>query len=634
MTKDLYSSDSIESLDPLSFTRLRPGVYCGNTEYSTQLVVELFSNALDEHNLGHGNKIKITIEEDNIITVEDEGQGFLVNEMREDGKTVLEASFSVLNTSAKYSEDGVYGSCALGLNGVGSKICVFLSHFTEVKTCRDGEYEHIWFEEGVFSKRELGVCDPDVSGTWVKFQPSEEFFDHPEPNIKELKRMFHEICCLCPKLEVDFNGKIISHSEGLENLVKEKIGSSDLALTSSLLFQEKQDKYELSCGLCYSSGNGTTIVPYVNYGLTDSGPHIVAAKTCLTRTINKWAKEQGILGEKDKNLEGSALQEGMILVFNLVSPGVSYDAQTKSRIVNNDFVSFINEALGKHLEIWLDNNPQDGRVIVEKALLARKAAEAAKKAREAVRAKADKSKADKVFKMPTTLTDCWSKNRKECELLIAEGKSAASGLVASRDSKTQAVYGVRGKMISALKTTPAALMKNQEVNNLVQALGLECDSTTAKMKYDESKLRYGKIIACADADPDGKAIENLLFNILWFMCPELIVNGHVWSAVPPLFRITTKANEYIYCRDEKELQEKKQKIGEKNILSINRNKGLGEQDSEELAECLLEPKTRNIVQLSVDDFGLAEGTFQLLYGKEVAARLQFLNEHLEEANID
>ena len=627
-----YTAESIESLSPLEFTRLRPGVYCGSTEYSTQLIVELFSNALDEHNLGHGNTIKITVDNDNVVTVQDEGQGFLINELRDDGKTVFEAALSVLNTSGKYRDDGVYEGTSLGLNGIGAKLPTFLSHWLVGMTWRDGKYERVYFEEGVFTKREYDSYLKNCSGTAIKFKPSEEFFKHPEPDMKYLEKMFNDICGLCPGLTVELNGKIINHSDGIQYLVNDRVGN-DIRLTEDLIFQESKDKYKIDCGLCYSSRSSSDITAYVNYGLTDMGPHITAIKSCITRTMNKWAKEQGLLKEKDKNLEGAALQEGLVLVFNLVSPGISYDAQTKSRIVSNEFVPFLNEVFSKQLEIWLDNHPDYGKTIIEKALLARKAAEAAKKAREAVRAKAEDNKKEKVFRLPTTLADCWSKKRLDCELLIAEGKSAASGLVAARDSEFQAVYGVRGKMLSVLKSTPAAIMKNQEINNLVQALGLEVNPLTAKMTYDKSKLRYGKIIACADADPDGKLIENLLFNALWYMCPDLIVEGHVYSAVPPLFRITTKKNEYIYCKDETELEAKKTQLGSQ-VLAIGRNKGLGEQDSEELSYCLLEPATRNVMQLTVEDIGATDIMFKKLYGKAVEPRLRFLNEHLEEANVD
>ena len=249
--------------------------------------------------------------------------------------------------------------------------------------------------------------------------------------------------------------------------------------------------------MTYTSKSASKIIAYVNYGLTEQGPHIVALKSCITRVFNKWAKEQGILKTKEKNLDGDSLQEGLVLVFNLISPGISYDSQTKGRIVSKDYVPFLNEVFSQQLEFWLDNNPTDGKTIVEKALLARRAAEAAKKAREAVKKKADKK--DKVFKLPTKLTDCWTKDRSKAELLIAEGLSAASGLVAARDSEFQAVYGVRGKMLSVLKASADKVMKNQEINNIVVALGLDYNPLTGKMKYDKRKLRYDKIIACADA---------------------------------------------------------------------------------------------------------------------------------------
>lgn len=416
---DQYTADSIESLDPLSFTRLRPGVYCGSTEYSTQLVIELFSNALDEFNLGHGDKIEIEIDKDkNVIFIQDYGQGFLINEMRDDGKTVLEAAFSVLNTSGKYREDGVYEGTSLGLNGIGGKLPNYLSHWCEVESVRNGKGETVYFEEGVFVKREL--FDTNLpNGTSITFNPSEEFFKNPLPDMNYLNKMLNDICCLCPKLTVELNGKIISHEKGIWDLISTK---DDIALTDKLVFQEKKDKYSLDCGLVYSAGSSSSFTSYVNYGLTDSGPHITAIKSCITRVLNKWAKEQGLLKEKDKNLDGASLQEGLILAFNLVSPGIAYDAQTKSRIVSNDFVPFLNESFSKHFETWLDHNPQFGENIVEKALLARKAAEAAKKAREAVKNKAEKKTKLKIAAMPSKLADCHGKNRMECEIYLTEGE--------------------------------------------------------------------------------------------------------------------------------------------------------------------------------------------------------------------
>lgn len=636
--KTLYSEDSIESLSPLEFTRKRPGVYAGSVEYSTQLVIELFSNALDEHNLGHGNLIEVNYKSDsNEIQVQDNAQGFPVNVWRDDGKTVLQASFDTLNTSGKYSKDGVYGASALGLNGIGSKICTYLSHYLVVETQDgSGRGERVFFEEGVFQKREIFDTDKKT-GTLVSFQPSEEFFTHPEPDIKVLCKLFDDTCGLCPNLNVRFymNGKDFQsycHPEGLVSLVDNIVGKDISIISSPLRFQAQQDKYSLDCGLSYTSKSGNDIIAYVNYGLTDQGPHITALKSAITRVMNKWAREKGLLKEKETNIDGTSLQEGLVLVFNLVAPNISYDAQTKSRIVSNDFVSFLIDSFSTQLELWLDTNPQDGQNIIEKALIARKATEAAKKAREAVKQKAN-AKQDKVFKMPTKLTDCWTKDRSKAELLIAEGLSAASGLVAARNSEFQAVYGVRGKMLSILKTTPDKIMKNQEINNIIVALGLDYSPATGKMVYDKSKLRYDKIIACADADFDGYAIENLLFNILWYLCPELVINGHVYSSVPPLFRVTTKKNEYIYLKDQQALDDYKQ-AHVANIKTIGREKGLGEMDAEELSYSLLDPATRNVVQLEVNDVEQTSQLFQDLYGKNVEPRVKFILEHSEEAQTD
>ena len=517
--KTIYSDDSIESLTPLEFTRKRPGVYAGSTEYSTQLVIELFSNALDEHNLGHGNLIEVYYHpEKNTIEVVDHAQGFPVDSWREDGKTILQASFDTLNTSGKYSEDGVYGASALGLNGIGSKICTYLSHYLVVETSDgSGKIERVFFEEGVFQKREV-LEDPvlaENTGTCVTFQPSEEFFTNPEPDLKVLRKLFDDTCGLCPKLQVRLyvdgeKTEVFRHPEGITSLVDNLVGKDIPIVASTLSFKEAEGSYSLDCGLSYTSRSHSDIVAYVNYGLTDQGPHITSLKSAITRVMNKWAREQGLLKEKDSNIDGSSLQEGLILVFNLVAPNISYDAQTKSRIVSNDFVPFLNEVFSTQLELWLDTNPQSAQNIIEKALIARKAAEAAKRAREAVKQKAN-TKQDKVFKLPTKLTDCWTKNRSKAELLVAEGLSASSGLVAARNSEFQAVYGVRGKMLSVLKTTPDKVMKNQEINNIVVALGLDYNPATGKMKYDKSKLRYDKIIACADADFDGQQHGQLYF---------------------------------------------------------------------------------------------------------------------------
>lgn len=630
---NLYKDDSIESLSAREHVRLRPGMYIGDTKDATHLAIEILGNAIDEFNIGHGSSIIISTFSDGSISITDEGQGFPINVIRNDGETVLQASFDVINTSGKYSDEGVYEGTAIGLNGIGAKATNFLSHWLTVYSENvEGKCELVHFKEGIFEYRTLGERVLNHAGTRVVFQPSEEFFENPTINEKKLFDFCEDITCLCQGLTIVFNGKNIKHDNGIQDLLKKHQGKDITILNQPFIIQKKQDKQAISLGLTYTSRSSSTIIPYVNCGLTSVGPHITAIKSCITRTLNKWAKEQGILKAKDKNLDGPSLQEGMILVVNITADGVAYDAQVKSTVTKID-TSFISTTLGENFEIWLDNNVDDSKNIIEKALIARRAAEAAKKAREKIKAKVNTPIKKKVIQLPTTLTDCWSKDRSKCELFVAEGKSAAAGLVAGRDSEFQAIYGVRGKMLSVLKTAPANIYKNQEINNLVQALGLDVDEKTCKLTYDEKKLRYGKIIAAADADFDGFAIENLLFNILWYMCPELITNGHVYSAVPPLFRVTTKKNEYVYLRDAEALAAYQKEHGAQ-VQSIGRLKGLGEQDSDELSYCLLDPETRNVLQLKVEDYGKTDKMFQDLYGKRVEPRVQFLAKHLEEARVD
>lgn len=624
MAKNDYTKESIQSLTPREHVRKRPSMYCGDTSTPNQLMMELFSNALDEHNIGHGDTIDIFIDDkSNHCSIQDYGQGFLVDEKREDGKTVFQAAFDTMNTSGKYTEDGVYEGSSLGLNGIGGKLVTYLSNSTITKTTRDGKWECNEFVDGILSKHETGIAEKDAkNGTFVSYFPDAQFFGTDRTSIPFFKKFFNDITCICPTLTVFLNGEKISHNS-IEDMLDEKRGKDIEIVGNHFVMNTDQ----INLAMTFTSGSQAKIIPYVNYGITSSGPHITGIKSTLTRVFNNWAKENNLLTAKDKNLDGAAIQEGIVLVCNINSKGIKYNAQVKDDIIDMD-TSFTS-ALGQQLEAWLDNNPEDAKAILEKAILARKAAEAAKRARAAVK---NKKKNSGYIKMPTTLSDCWSKNRSECELIICEGKSAQSGLVAARDSKTQAIYGVRGMMISARKTTVQKFLKNQEVNNLLIALGLNVDSSTGKIKYDVNKLRYGKIIACADADAPGAAIENLLFNILWYICPELIQNGHVYSAVPPLFRVTTKNNEYVYLRDATALEEYKKKHGNK-IKSIGREKGLGEMDSEELGDTLLNASTRNIVQLCVSDIDKTEQMFEDLYGKAVQPRVDYILNHSENGKV-
>ena len=629
--KTLYNEESIESLSPLEFTRLRPQVYAGDTTYATQLAIEIFSNAVDEYRLQHGSKIEVWIKGTK-VRIRDYGQGFIPNSFRDDGKTILEAAFSVLNTSGKYREDGTYEGTSLGSFGIGSKITTYLSHWLTVQTNRDGQYELIHFVEGEFKERSSGKIN-GPSGTIVEWEPSEEFFTQPEVNISELKTLFKTIAALCPGLtiELDDNGTKTTYfsKNGINDLVDEAVENKEL-IKNRFVMNYQNDKNKIDMVMTYTSNYSLTMVPYVNTGLTANGPHISQIKSLLTREFNKFFRDKKWLKDKDENLTGDDIQEGLYIIFNITAPNVAYDAQVKTRITKIEMAPFT-QAIAEDLRLWLDGNEKEIKMIADKALNARKARLAAQKAREAVRDKGPKTPKAKMLNLPTKLVDCWGKDRSKCELFIAEGDSAANGLVEARDAEYTAVFPIRGKIIAAYKNSSEKIFANAEVTNIIKAIGLDLDIKTHKLIYDPKKLRYGKILLAADADPDGASIRNLLIEMFWWLCPELITNGHIYTTIPPLFRITTKKNEYIYLKDQAALDEYKVKhAGEK--FAINRNKGLGEQDAEELYEALLNPETRNVEQLVIEDRTATEDLIECLMGPSVPPRRSYLLKHSEEAN--
>ena len=631
----LYDEKSIESLSPLEFTRLRPGVYAGDTTYSTQLLVEIVSNAVDEFRLGHGTEIKVNIDKD-IITVRDFGQGFIPNSIREDGKTILEAAFSVLNTSGKYREDGTYEGTSLGSFGIGSKITTFLSHWLEVVTYRDEKFEQIKFQEGVFESRKVGDTT-FRSGTLVRWQPSEEFFTHTEVEIDKIKSLFKTISCLCPGLTIELtevldkdNIVTIFYSEnGLNDLVDSAVKNKEI-ITNRFNMKFAEEKNKMDLVMTYTSNYSSTIVPYVNTGLTESGPHITQLKTTLTREFNKFFREKKWLKDKDENLTGDDIQEGMYLVFNITAPNVSYDAQVKSRITKIDTKPFI-QALSENLQAWFSVNEKEIKGIAEKAINARKARDAAKKAREAVREN-QKKKKEKVLKFDSKLADCFSKDRAKCEIYITEGDSASGNLKTARDNEFQAVMPVRGKILNTQKATLEKIQKNAEIMTMIDAFGLTVDVKNMKVTYRPEDLRYGKIIIMSDADVDGAHIKNLFYTFIWNFCPELIIDGYIYAGVPPLYKIVTNKG-YKYLKNDEELEKYRQEnVGKK--YEVKRMKGLGEMGVDETEETLTDPNNRIIKQITVEDIEGTNILFDQLMGTGVAARKAYIKEHSKEATYN
>lgn len=627
---NLYNKESIESLDPLQFTRLKPQVYCGDTTYSTQLLVEIVSNSIDEFKLGHGDKIDITLINKDTISVRDYGQGILVNSLREDGKTVLEAVFSVLNTSGKYREDGTYEGTSLGNFGIGSKLPTFLSHNLTVTSYRDGEYETIEFIEGVFDRREVGKTK-EKSGIYVAWQPSEEFFTHTNVELNKVKDYLKTLSCLCPGLNISLTDKktdkVINYysDNGINDLVTDLVKDKEI-INNRLCIKDKDGKNDIDLVLTYTSNYSSTIVPYVNTGLTESGNHISQIKTIITREFNKFFREKKWLKDKDDNLSGEDIQEGMFLVFNLTAPNVKYDAQVKSRITSIDMKPF-NSIISANIQTWLSINEKEIKEIADKTINAKKARDAAKKARESIRAK-EKKRKEKVLKFDTKLADCNSKDRSKCEVYITEGDSASGNLKTARNNKFQAIMPIRGKILNVRKATLEKIQKNQEIMTMIDAFGLTVDMKTMKLTYDPADLRYDKIIIMSDADVDGAHIKNLFYTFIWTFCPELVLDGHIYAGVPPLYKVTEGKDTYIYLKDDEELEKYRAKATKK--YQVKHLKGLGEMSADE-TEILVDPEQRIIRQITVDDIMKTDDLFDDLMGTKIVPRKEFIQIHSHEA---
>lgn len=559
MAKNDYTKESIQSLTPREHVRKRPSMYCGDTSTPNQLMMELFSNALDEHNIGHGDTIDVSIDKSGLCRIEDFAQGFLVDEMRDDGKTVFQAAFDTMNTSGKYTDDGVYEGSSLGLNGIGTKLVTYLSKNVMAETVREGRWECNSFSDGVLYSHQSGDAKQTAhTGTTVTYLPDEQFFGTGKTSVLFFKKFFNDITCICPTLTVFLNGEKISHNS-IEDMLDEKRGK-DIEIVGNH-FVMNTDKINLA--MTFTSGSQAKIIPYVNYGITSSGPHITGIKSTLTRVFNNWAKENNLLTAKDKNLDGAAIQEGIVLVCNINSKGVKYNAQVKDDIIDMD-TSFTT-ALGQQLEVWLDSNPEDAKAILEKAILARKAAEAAKRARAAV--KNNKKRGNKVKILnPDKLKDAEFLGQ-DSTLLVVEGLSAGASMCVAREIDKYGILMLRGKLINALANKDDRLLKNEEIQLLFKALGIKPHED-----YEETNLRYGRIGICVDSDSDGYHIGLLIASALEHFCPKFIQENRLCWLRSPLYIVKGKDKEQYYFTDqEMDAARPNLPVG----VEVQRCKGLG-----------------------------------------------------------
>ena len=613
MSNNLYNEESIKSLSPLEFTRLRPGVYCGSTEYATQPLIEIVSNAIDEYKAGHGDIIDVTINKDNSCCVRDYAQGFLINSKRDDGKTILQAAFDTLNTSGKFTDDGVYEGTALGLNGIGSKLTNFLAHWLVVTSFRDGKFEKVSFKEGVFSNREIG--NSNEHGTKVEWLPSEEFFTSNKVEINRIKELFDVLVCLCPGLTINLttpDERVSFFSKnGLNDLVDKKVKDNELINNRmNMSFENGRNKMDMV--ITYTSNYSLNMISYVNTGETDAGPHITQIKTILTREFNKFFKEKKWLKDKDTNFSGDDIQEGLLIAFNITAPGVSYDAQIKSRIVKLDMTPFTS-AIVENLQYWFNNNEKEIKLIFDKAASARKAREAAKKAREAARKPKEKGLKAKM-KLSNKFIDCANKNPSERNLLLVEGLSAGSAAVEARNAKTDCIYMLRGKIISPLKTSIDKILANQEMSDIVRVIGAGFGDT-----FDVSKMNFDKIVITTDMDSDGADIELLLITFFFTYMRPLIEAGKLYRAVTPLY-IVKIGKEELYFYTEEEMD--KFKATHKNNYEVLRAKGLGELDAADLHKVCFEKQ--RFKRITISDLQKTKVLLDTLQGQAVTPRKQFI----------
>ena len=529
---------------------------------------------------------------------------------------------------------GTYEGTSLGSFGIGSKITTFLSHWLRVTTFRGGMYEQVKFKEGVFEHRSVDKqVGQSQTGTLVEWQPSEEFFTHTEVELPKIKELFKVISCLCPGLEIiltvvgDTNYIYLSKN-GINDLVDEAIKDKEIINNRfNMKFEEGKNKMDMV--LTYTSNYSLNLIPYVNTGLTEKGPHITQVKTIITKEFNKFFRDKKWLKDKDENLTGDDIQEGMYIVFNITAPNIAYDAQVKSTVTKIDMTPFT-QILADNLQVWFNSNEKEVKTIFDKAAAAKKAREAAKNARERVRE--NNKKKEKALKFDSKLADCYSKDRSKCEIYITEGDSASGNLKSARNNEFQAVMPVRGKILNTQKASLDKIQKNAEIMTMIDAFGLYIDTKTMKVTYDKNSLRYGKIIIESDADVDGAHIKNLFYTFIWNFCPQLIEDGYVYAGVPPLYKVTI-GKEYKYIKNDEELEEFKKTIGDKKI-TVNRMKGLGEMSVDETEETLTDPDNRIIKQITVEDAAAADKLFNDLMGTAIVARKDFIKEHSKEATYN
>ena len=626
-----YQAENITVLEGLEAVRKRPGMYIGTTSERGlhHLVWEIVDNSVDEALAGYCNRIEVSILPDNIIEVKDNGRGIPVGIHPKYGKSALEIVLTVLHAGGKFENDNYKVSG--GLHGVGVSVVNALSEWLEVTVRTDGKIWYQRYDRGIPEEdvKEIGIAGKDEHGTTVRFKADYEIFETLVYDYNTLKNRLKELAYLNKDLEIHltdsrkepFKKEEFKFEGGIVDFLKEITEDTEKLISEPIYMSGEIDNVAVDIAFLYTVNQAEIIYSFVNNINThEGGTHVSGFRTVLTRVINDVGKTQGYLKEKDGKLLGNDIREGVTAIVSVKVLQPQFEGQTKTKLGNSEVSGIVSTIVGNSLKIVLEDNPNDTKIIIDKILNSKKAREAAQRARELVLRKS----VLEVGSLPGKLADCSSKDPAECEIYIVEGDSAGGSAKQGRDRSHQAILPLRGKILNVEKAGLHKALENNEVRSMITAFG-----TSIGDSFNIEKLRYGKIIIMTDADVDGAHIRTLLLTFLYRYLVELIYNGHVYIAQPPLYKITT-GKQIRYAYSDKELKEITSVFeGEDKRYTLQRYKGLGEMNPEQLWETTMDPKSRTLLQVTIDDARAADMLFDKLMGDKVDPRREFIEENAE-----
>ncbi len=630
-----YDANSISILEGLEAVRKRPGMYIGSvsTKGLNHLIYEIVDNSVDEHLAGYCSEISVILEKDGTATIKDNGRGIPVGINEKAGIPAVEVVFTILHAGGKFGDGGY--KISGGLHGVGASVVNALSEWLEVTIKRDGKVYNQRYERGkvMYALKETGTCRKNDSGTMVRFLPDKEIFEKTYFKAEAIKSRLHETAYLNPNLTIHFENKrfdeeekIIFHEEeGLKAYVKD-LNTGKEALHDVVYFKRDSEGIEVEVAFQFVDEFQENILGFCNNIYTqEGGTHITGYKTKFTTIINQYARELGILKEKDNNFTGLDVRNGMTAVIAVKHPDPRFEGQTKTKLDNPDAGKVTAEMTGEELELYFDKNLEDLKAVISCAEKSAKIRKAEEKAKTNLLVK-QKFSIDSNGK----LANCESRKPEECEVFIVEGDSAGGSAKMARNRRTQAILPIRGKILNVEKATMDKVLANAEIKTMINAFGCGFSEGYGN-DFDISKLRYHKIIIMTDADVDGAHIATLLLTFFYRFMPELISHGHVYLAMPPLYKAVPKKGQGEYLYDDKALEKyRKSHTG----FTLQRYKGLGEMDADQLWETTLNPETRLLKLVEIEDGKMASDVTGMLMGNDVAPRRQFIHDHAHDAELD